>query len=161
MPDITPPEDQSELEVRFKPESGKAIIEGMTTVPFQSFVTLVLQRKVQALFKRFGKNPVIVESELLTSLASAPQDNQEDKSNLVLVSIVAGVLLGIGGMAVVQIGLLLADMPLGYQELAIIAGSIGTLIVLLLLIMKLQSKPKGEKLLETMEKVSSFLSTKK
>ncbi len=147
----------NELEVQFKPETGKAVIEGKTAVPFQAFITLVLQKKVLQLAKTWGKHPVIVDSELLTSLASAPGDSQENKSNMVLVSLVTGVLLGITGLAVVQIALLLLNMPLGYKELGIIAGSIVAVILLLVMVMKMRKKPKSEKLVEAMESVASFL----
>lgn len=147
----------NELEVQFKPETGKAVIEGKTAVPFQAFITLVLQKKVLQLAKTWGKHPVIVDSELLTSLASAPGDSQENKSNMVLVSLVTGVLLGITAFAVVQIVLLLMNMPLGYKELGIIAGSIAGVILLLMIVMKMRKKPKSEKLVEVMESVASFL----
>ena len=150
----------SELEVQFKPETGKAVIEGKTVVPFQSFVGLILQRKVTNLLKTWGKHPVIIESELLTSLASAPQESRENLSNLILVSILSGVLIGIAGFAVVQIALMFGRIVLGYRELGIIAGSIALLVILLYLMMQMQRKPKGEKLVETMEKVSGFLSKK-
>lgn len=149
--------DSSELEVQFKPESGKAVIEGKTVVPFQAFVTLVLQKKVLQLSKVWGKHPVIIDSELLTSLASAPGDSQENRSNMILVSLAVGVLLGITGFAVVQIALLLVNIPLGYKELGIVAGSIVVVIALLVMMMKMRKMPKGEKLVETIESVASFM----
>jgi hypothetical protein len=158
MSDQTP---SSDLEVQFRPETGKAVIEGRTAVPFQALVALILQRKVTNLLKTWGKQPVIVESELLTSLASAPQDSQENKANLILVSIVAGMLLGIGGLAAAQFGLLFIDIILSYTELGSIAGSILLLALLMYIMIKNRKKPKSEKLVETMEQVSSFLSGKK
>lgn len=147
----------NELEVQFKPETGKAVIEGKTVVPFQAFITLVLQKKVVQLAKVWGKHPVIIDSELLTSLASAPSDSQENKSNMILVSLILGILLGITGFAVIQIVLLLLRVPLGYRELGIIAGSIVVVMLLLMIVMKLQKLPKGEKLVENIESISSFL----
>lgn len=158
MSDQTP---SSDLEVQFKPETGKAVIEGRTAVPFQAFVALILQRKVTNLLKTWGKQPVIIESELLTSLASAPQESQENRANLILVTLVAGALVGIGGMALAQFGLLFLDITLGYTELGSIAGSILLLVLLLWIMMKNRKKPKSEKLVETMEQVSSFLGGKK
>ena len=149
--------DDNELEVKFRPESGKAVIEGKTVVPFQSFVTLVLQRKVLNLFKVWGKHPVIIDSELLTSMASSPQDNQENRSNMVLVSLVIGAIVGIAIFSVVQAGLLFVEITLGLKELSIIAGSIVCVALLLGLIIKMQKLPKGEKLVETIEGISSFL----
>lgn len=154
---VDSPQQNGELEVHFKPETGRAVIEGKTVVPFQSFVALILQRKVTNMFKGWGKSPIIVDSELLTGLASAPQDSQQNLSNLVLVSIVAGILVGIAGFALVQMLLLSGQIVLGYKELGTIVGSIALLVVLLLLMMKGQKKPKGEKLVETMEKVAGFL----
>lgn len=146
----------NELEVQFKPETGKAVIEGKTVVPFQAFITLVLQKKVLQLAKTWGKHPVIIDSELLTSLASAPGDSQENRSNMVMVSLITGVLLGITGLAILQIALLLVKIPLGYKELGIIAGSIVAVFLLLMVAMKMR-KPKSEKLVEAMEHVASFL----
>lgn len=152
--------NNSELEVQFKPESGRAVIDGKTVVPFQSFVALILQRKVTGMFKTWGKKPVIVDSELLTSLASAPQDSQENRSNLILVSMVAGILVGVAGFAAVEVGLRFAGIILDFNDLGIIIGSIVLLVALLFLMMKSQKKPKGEKLVETMEQISGFLSKK-
>jgi hypothetical protein len=158
MSDTTP--DNGELEVRFKPESGKAVIEGKTVVPFQAFIALILQRKVTNLLKTWGKAPIIVDSELLTSLASAPQDSQENRANLVLVSIVAGVLGGVTGFAIIQLGLLAIQFPLGYKELGTVVGSVFFLLILVISMMKGQKKPKGEKLVETMEKMAGLVGKK-
>jgi uncharacterized membrane protein YqjE len=149
--------DSNELEVQFRPDTGKAVIEGKTVVPFQAFITLVLQKKVLQLSKVWGKHPVIIDSELLTSLASAPSDSQENKSNMIMVSLIVGVLLGITGFAVIQIVLLLIKIPLGYRELGIVAGSIVAVMLLLMAVMKMQKLPKGEKLVENIESISSFL----
>lgn len=148
----------SELEVQFKPETGKAVIEGKTVVPFQAFVALILQRKVTTLLKTWGKHPVVIESELLTSLASAPQDSVENKANLIFTSLMTGALGGITVFAAIQLGLLFVKIPLGIKELSIIVGSVMVLVLLMVMAMKTRSKPKSEKLVETMEGVSSFLS---
>ncbi len=149
-----------ELEVHFKPDSGKAVIEGKTVVPFQAFVALVLQRKVTNLFKSWGKAPIIVDSELLTGLASAPQDSQENRANLVLVTLVAGILAGVTGFAVIQMILLFVEFPLGYKELGTIVGSVAFLLILVVSMMKGQKKPKGEKLMEMMEKAAGLVGKK-
>jgi len=154
------PSTNSELEVHFKPESGKAVIEGKTVVPFQAFVALVLQRKVTNLLKTWGKAPVIVDSELLTSLASAPQDSQENRANLVLVTLIAGILAGVTGLAALQIVLLLIKIPLGYKELGTVVGSVLFLLMLVMSMMKGQKKPKGEKLMEVMEKAAGLVGKK-
>lgn len=154
------PSQNGELEVHFKPDSGKAVIEGKTVVPFQSFVALILQRKVTNLFKTWGKAPVIIDSELLTGLASAPQDSQENRANLVLVTMVAGILAGVTGFALVQIALLAIQFPLGYKELGTVVGSVFFLLILVVSMMKGQKKPKGEKLMEVMEKAAGLVGKK-
>ncbi len=152
----------SELEVNVRPDTGRAVIEGKTAVPFQNFVTLVLQKKVLPLCKHWGRDPIVVSSELLTSLASAPQDSQENRSGVVLVSFIAGALAGILGLALVQLGMIVAGVPFGWRELTIVAGSIlGVLLLLFVLIKVQKSAPKGEKFLEAMERTASYLSTKK
>lgn len=156
-----PPPAPSELEVTLKHDANKAVIEGKTVVPFQSFVTLVLQRKVLQLFKQWSKEPVIINSELLTHLASAPQDSQENRSNMVMISLGAGVMAGVAGFAALQAVLLLLQLPLRMQELLIITGSIVALGLIAVLTMRMQRLPRGEKIVETMEDLSNFLSSKK
>jgi hypothetical protein len=154
----TPDHKEKDLEVQFKPEAGKAIIEGRTAVPFQAFVMLVLQRKVQTLLKQWGKSGIIVDSELLTNLASAPQDSVENKSNLVMVSLGVGILGGIVLLAAVQVALNTLEVALTTQHLLILIGIIVGLGLMAYVLMKSQRGKKGEKLLETMESLSSFLS---
>lgn len=146
-----------ELEVSFKPETGKAVIEGKTAVPFQSFVTLILQRKVQTLFKDHGKQPVVIGSELLTRLASAPQDSQENRSRLVLVSLGLGAVGGVAVFSAVQLALLFSDFPLTWKEHAIILGCIVGLGLLSALLMKIQRLPKSDKLTDSVENIARFL----
>lgn len=159
METLTPP-TPSELEVRFKPDSGKAVIEGKTVVPFQSLVTLILQRKVFPLFKQWGKEPVIVGSDLLTQLASAPQDSQENRGNLVLVSIGVGVIAGVGLSAAILALLLLGDITPGLQEYAIVLGSIAAFILLAWGLLQARRRKRSEKITEAMEAVTHFLSSK-
>ncbi len=149
--------DSSELEVQFKPDSGKAVIEGKTVVPFQAFVTLVLQRKVLKLFKDWGKEPIIVNSELLTHLASAPQDSQENRTNLILVTLGMGFIGGIACFALLQLALLFLDITFAKRELTMVGGGILGLALLTAILMKMRRMPKNEKLTETIENVASFL----
>ena len=149
--------DSSELEVQFKPESGKAVIEGKTVVPFQAFVTLILQRKVLKLFKDWGKEPIIVNSELLTHLASAPQDSQENRGNLILVTLGMGFIGGVACFALLQLALIFLDITFGKREFAILGGGILALAALTAVLMKARRMPLGEKLTETIENVASFL----
>jgi hypothetical protein len=150
--------DQSnELEVSFKPETGKAVIEGKTAVPFQSFVTLILQRKVQLLFKEHAKEPVVIGSDLLTRLASAPQDSRENTGHLVLVSLGLGAIGGVAVFSLLQLILLLSDFPLTWKEHAIIVACIAGLGALGALLMYIQKMPKSDKLTDSVENIARFL----
>jgi hypothetical protein len=150
--------DQSnELEVSFKPETGKAVIEGKTAIPFQSFVTLILQRKVQLLFKEHAKEPVVINSDLLTRLASAPQDSRENTGHLVLVSIGLGAVGGVAVFSAVQLVLMLSDFTLGVKEHAIILGCIAGVALLGALLMYVQKMPKSDKLTDSVENIARFL----
>ena len=60
-------------------------------------MTLILQRKVLQITKTWGKEPIVVSSELLTTLASAPQDTVENKTHLVYVTMGVGAILGVLG----------------------------------------------------------------
>ena len=149
--------ENDELEVSFKPETGKAVIEGKTAVPFQSFITLILQRKVQTLFKDLGKQPVVVSSELLTRLASAPQDSRENTGHLVLVSLGLGAVGGVAVFSAIQLVLMLSNFTLGVKEHAIIVGCIAGVALLGALLMYVQRMPKSDKLTDSVENIARFL----
>jgi uncharacterized membrane protein YqjE len=151
---------QEDLEIEIKAGDNKAIIAGKTSVSFKTFVMLILQRKVMALFKDWGEDSIIVDSELLTGLASAPQDSQENKSQLVLITMGTGVLIGVFVLAALQLILLALDFTFGIRELLVIAGGLLGLAILATILMKMKRRNKSEKLLETMEKLSSLLSKK-
>ncbi len=147
-----------ELEVEIGTTTNKAIIEGKTAVPFKTFVSLILQRKVQVLFKRNSDDPIIVGSELLTALASAPQDRQEDRAKLVLVTLGVGIIAGIFFSAVVLIILMLLRVMPSLQDLIIVVGVIAGISILASLLGRAQKKPAlSEKIYEGMEKVSNFI----
>jgi len=152
---LTRPPD---LEVKLKEEHTRAIIEGRTSVPFKTFVALVLQRKVIPLFKNWGDEPVIINSELLTSLASAPQDSQENRAKLVLVTLGVGVLTGVFFFATGMFVLETLDKDLGQKGFLIIAGGLAALAVLVNILGRIQSRGKSEKLAEKMEKLAGMLS---
>lgn len=147
-----------DTEVDISTGNSKAVIEGKTTVSFQTLVGLILQRKVTDLFKQWGKDPVIVNSELLTGLASAPQDSSENRSRLILVTFGTGILAGVFVSAIAQILLLSSGMSLGKKELLLVAGVLVGLALLATALTKMQKKKKSDKLLESMEKLSSLLS---
>ena len=146
-----------DIEVPLKTDPGKAVIEGKTAVHFEALVKLILQRKVFALFKSWGKEPVIIGSELLTAIASAPQDSQENRGHMILVTLGAGIVAGVFLLGLAQILLLLFEISLGMQELLIIVGSIAGVSALVYVLMGMQHKGSAEKVTETMEKVASFL----
>jgi hypothetical protein len=148
---------QSDLEVPLKSDPVRAIVEGKTAVSFQSLVGLVLQRKVQSLFKQWGKEPVILPSELLTAIAATPQDNAENRQKLVLVTLGTGVVIGIFATCVVGLGLVLLRVPLGVREFGVVAGSIAVVSLIGWLMMKVQGKSSAEQVTEAMEKVATFL----
>lgn len=146
------------MDVKLKTDQGTAMVQGKTSVPFKTFVQLILQRKVLTLFKRWGDEPVIVDGELLTSLASAPGDTQENRSHLVLVTLGVGVLVGVFAFAVIQIALVPFGIEMNQTYLLIIAGTLLGLAILTVLLSRVQRKSKGEKLADTMERVANLLS---
>lgn len=137
---------------------NRAVIEGKTAVPFKTFVTLVLQRKVQGLFKTNQNDPVIVGSELLTALASAPDDRRENRAKLVLVTMFVGILAGVFISAAVLLGLSLFKIQPDRADLTIVLGVIVLVVILFFLLQKSQKKTGfAEKLQETMEKATDLL----
>ena len=139
--------------------NGRAVIEGKTSVPFRTFVTLILQRRVQQLFKTNADDVVIVSSELLTSLASAPGDKQEDKGKLVLVTFGVGILAGVFIAAAVLLGLMLFKIELQMRDVAIFLGAIIVVGILGVVLQKNQKKSSfAEKLFDAMEKTTDLVS---
>ncbi|MFH1443956.1 MAG: hypothetical protein ABIG34_01025 [Candidatus Peregrinibacteria bacterium] len=152
--------ETADLEVELKTESNKAVITGKTSVPFRTFVGLVLQRKVFQLFKQWDKEPVILSSELLTQLASAPQDSQENRTHLVIVTLGMGTLFGVFTLALVQVVLSAMGYTLGSRELMLIVGGLIGLAVLAVVLARLQRITRGQRIADTMERAAQFLSKK-
>ena len=148
----------ADVEVDIKPGDTKAVIEGKTSVPFKKFIALILQRKVTTLFKDWGEAPVIVNSELLTGLASAPQDSQENKSQLILVTLGVGVLVGIFASAITQIILISFGIAVGLKELMMVAGGLVALAILANILGRIQRKKRPERIVEAMERAAKLLS---
>ena len=146
------------MDAKLKTDQGRAIVEGKTAVPFKTFVGLVLQRKVLNLFKDWGKEPVIIDSELLTDLASAPQDTQENKEQIIMVTMGVGVLIGVFVVSVTQIALIQLGITLGQRELLMIAGTLFGLAVLAWALAKTKRKGRSQKLSDAMEKVAGIVS---
>jgi predicted permease len=146
------------LEVELSHETGKAIIEGKTSIPFKTFVSLVLQRKVTTLFKKWQDEPVVIGSELLTNLASAPDDRQEDRATLVLVSIGTGILFGVFCSVITALVLSLLKIDLNDMELGIILAALVGIILLVTILQRMQQKTSTkQKIYERMEKVTDLL----
>lgn len=146
------------MDAKLKTDQGRAIVEGKTAVPFKTFVGLVLQRKVLNLFKEWGSEPVIIDSELLTDLASAPQDNQENREQLVTVTLGVGVMVGVFVMSIAQIALTPWNIYLGQQHLLMIAGTLFGIGVLVWMLAKTKKKGKSQKMADTMEKIANIVS---
>lgn len=155
---VLPSLSRNDVEVSLRSDGNRAVIEGKTTVPFKTFVMLVIQRKVTALFKDWGASPVVVDSELLTGLAGAAQDRQENRVHLVLVTLGIGVIGGVFALAVLQLILLQIQITLGTRELAMLAGGLIGVGVIGWLLSKVQVRGGGQKVLDGMEKAAALLS---
>ncbi|HRH92906.1 MAG TPA: hypothetical protein PKV72_00050 [Candidatus Peribacteria bacterium] len=147
----------SEVELEMS-DGGKAVIEGKTNIPFKTFVGLILQRKVQTLFKKCGDEPVIVDSELLTQLASAPNDSQEDRTKLVLVTFGVGVLCGVFLAAVGLLVLLLLKIQPSVVDYGIAVGVMLVLGIIVSVLQRMQLGSTKQKLYDSMEKMTDLVS---
>lgn len=148
----------SDVEVDIDNTGGKAVIEGKTSVPFKTFVSLILQRKVQTLFKKCQDEPVIVSSELLTALASAPDDKQEDRGKLVLVTIGVGAIVGVFATIAAFVLFMLFDIHPEMKDLLIALGAIAFIAIVVVMLQGGQKKSGfKEKLYESMEKVTDLV----
>jgi len=150
--------NSTDLEIEVKTESSKAVITGKTSVPFRTFVGLILQRKVLQLFKQWGEEPIILSSELLTSLASAPQDSPENRTHIIIVTLGVGTLFGVFALAVGIAVLQVFGIILGLREYVLIAGSLAGIAILVALLARMQRFSRAQKVADTMEKVAQFLS---
>jgi H+/Cl- antiporter ClcA len=151
------PHDRN-LEVDLTIEGSRAVIDGKTSVPFKTFVSLILQRKVLNLLRNSGENPIILDSELLTNLASAPQDSQENRTQLVLVTLGTGILTGIFGFSVAQAILLWSNIQLTMEHYLLLAGTLVGLTFLVAILDRMRKRPRGSNITEAMEQLASLLS---
>ncbi|MFA7681502.1 MAG: hypothetical protein WCX61_00565 [Candidatus Peribacteraceae bacterium] len=147
-----------DLEVKLKAEKTRAIIEGKTSVPFQTIVSLILQRKIVHLFKRWGTEPVIISSELLTAIASAPQDSQENRAHLIIVTLGVGILAGVFFFTVLQALLLGLGFPMGQRELLSVGGGLIAIAFLASVLGRMQRGNRSQQIADRMEKIASLLS---
>lgn len=147
-----------DVQVAMKGRSEHAVIEGKTAVPFGSFMKLIQNRKVQSLMKKWQNESVVLSSDLLTHIASAPGESHEDRSKVILTAMVIGLAFGIfvTGVAIFFMGSL--GYTIGQREL--IAG-MGVLLVLAIAVysaMRMQSSNMKQDLIEKIEKISDVFS---
>lgn len=147
-----------DLEVDLTIEGSKAIIEGKTSVPFKTFVNLILKRKVINLIKDSGDEPVIVSSKMLTDLASAPDDSTENRTQLIMVTLAVGILGGVFIFALAMIGLLSLRITLERFDFIIVAVVLLGLAGLAAAMGKTKKKNRGQKIADTMEHIASIVS---
>lgn len=150
--------ENSETEVSIEQLNGKAVISGKTSLPFKTFVGLILQRKVQTLFKKWQDEPVIVTTELLTGLASAPDDSQEDRGKLVVVTLAAGVVLGVFLTTLTLLVLTFLQVVPGLADYGLVIFIIACLALLLSIMQRSQKSSAKQKIYEKMEKMTDVLS---
>lgn len=147
-----------DMEVDLKHEGSKAIIANKTNVPFSTFVKLVLERKLGNVLKNSGSEPIILGSDLLTELASAPQDSRENQTKFTLVTLGSGVLLGVFLFSLIQIILPILGIALVPKDYAVVVGVLLGLVVLVVALDRAKRRKKADKITETMERLTSLLS---
>ena len=140
------------------PEGGRAVIEGKTGVPFGVFVKLILKKKVQALFKDWQEEPVIIPSSLLTHLASAPEDRQEDRSKVILTALVIGFAFGMFLTAVTIVVSSTFGLEIGSRELLAGMGVLLALAVIVVAAMKIHTHKARQQLVEQIEQIADIFS---
>lgn len=141
-------------------DGGRVVIEGKTGVPFKTFVGLILQRKVQTL-KPAQDELVIVSGDLLTKLASAPEDSHEDRSKLVLVTLGIGILSGVFLSAVALLAMSLVNIHPRNSDLMILVGAFVGIAILVSILQRIQGASTKQKVYEKMEKVTDLLSRRR
>lgn len=147
-----------DVEVDLHIEGSKAIIEGKTSVPFKTFVQLILKRKVTNLVKDSGDEPVIVSSKMLTDLASAPDDSTENRIQLIVVTLGVGIVVGVFLSALLMVGLLSFSVQLDRIDFLIVAAVLLGLAGLTSVLGKTKKVDRGQKIADTMERITSIVS---
>jgi len=148
----------TDVEVELKHEGSKAIIAGKTSVPFSTFVKLVLERKLGNILKNSGSDSIILDSELLTSLASAPQDSRESQTKFTLVTLGSGVLMGVFCFSLLQILLPMLGVTLMAKDFIVIDGVLVGIVILTALLDRVKRRKKADNITEAMERLTSLLS---
>lgn len=148
---------EDDYDVEISAGDKRVIVEGKTTVPFKTFVGLVLQRKVTGLFQDHGNKSVILDSELLTKLASAPQDNPDNHAHVVMVTLGVGILIGVFALALLQGILIFFEQPITQTGFFAIAGGLFVLATLVQVATLAKRRNRADKILEAMERVAMTL----
>jgi len=148
-----------DVKVTLKPQMGEqAVIEGKTTVPFSAFVKLILQKKVQGLMKEAQYEPVILSSDLLTKIASAPGESLEDRSKVLLTACVIGFCGGffLSAAAIVLLGMM--GVEIGQKELIVALTVIAIVGVAVYSAMQIQTGKMRDQFVEKIEKIAHIFS---
>lgn len=152
------PTPQKSVEVNISQENGKAVIQGKTSIPFKMFVSLILQRRVQTLFKDHQNEPVIIGSDLLTTLASAPDDRQEDRGKLVTITLGVGALIGVFISCAALIVLTLLDVQPTVTDFSIVLAVLLGVCLIGMVVQRAQGASMKQKVYDQMERISDMLS---
>jgi len=148
-----------DVKVNIKAPAGEqAIIEGKTAVPFGAFIRLTLQRKVQGLMKEWQSEPVIISSDLLTKIASAPSESLEDRSKVLLTACVIGFCGGffVAAFAIVVLGMM--GVEIGQKELLV---ALTVLLVVALVVysaLQVHTRKIKEQFIEKIERIADIFS---
>lgn len=149
----------SDVKVNLKtPQGEQAIIEGKTSVPFGAFTKLILKKKIQGLLKEWQEEPVIITSDLLTKIASAPGDTTEDRSKVILTALVIGLVGGIflSAAAIVTLGAM--GVAIGTKELLVALGVLLVVAVAVFGATQVHARKVKEKFIERIEHVADVFS---
>lgn len=135
-------------------DGDEVIVEGKTGIPFNLFVKLLLKRKIQTLFKDWQDEPIVISSELLTKIASAPEDNAEDRSKIVLTALVIGLCFGMFISAVALVGLSMVGIIIGAKELIVALCVLLAVAVAVYGALQIHSHKIKQQLVEKVEEVA-------
>ncbi len=148
-----------DVKLNIKTPSGEqAIIEGKTAVPFATFMKLMLQKKLQPLVKDWQSEPVIISSDLLTKIASAPAESLEDRSKVLLTACVIGFCGGffVAAFAIVVLGMM--GVEIGQKELLV---ALTVLLVIALVVysaLQVHTRKIKEQFIEKIERIADMFS---
>lgn len=148
-----------DVTVTLKPPQGdRAVIEGKTSISFGAFVRLILQKKVQGILKDWQGEPVIISSDLLTKIASAPGDTAEDKSKVILTALVIGIC---GGFFIAASGIVILGMmgiTIGQKELLVALTVLLVVAAAVFGALQIHTRKIRDQFIEKIERVSDIFS---